>query len=699
MNEKNDEGLNGDQVKYTAIEVINQVSVRLLTVKKEVEIYEILAEGVRQMLPEAYFVVDKLLLDGKNFQIVAIAGFERIMTAIKLILGKEYSDLRFPFDGLPDEVLQVYETRNIHYFPGGIFDIVNGAISKTACNAIEKLLGVAQVAAVSFSIDKKYFGAMTLLMPSSMLVGNKMDKETELAIETLANMASTKIQELRDKKTIEETQVELLDYQAQFSNLISNSTDVVWWAHLDGTGMKDINKAFPKFYGVSAEDFINDPDLWFDLIHPDDKEIVIRSHQDLFRKGKAEVEYRIQRPDKKIIWVQDRKSLIRDQQGNPVKMGGIASDITERKRMEEELKTKNFALDASPVAVGLADFDGKLFYANKAYVKLWGGYQSDHEVIGRHVSEFATSREQVKEVLQVISEGKVYTGEGETIREDGTKFHSIISATVVRHEGKPLCLMALFTDITHQKQLESKLQELNDQLASENRAKDKFFSILAHDLKSPISSMTGFTDLLLDDYENLTDETRLEFLKILKDANHSANRLLENLLEWGRIQLGKITFRKEAFHLFALINENIELCTAQALNKQIEVTNRVDENCILMTDRNVVQAIVRNLLSNALKFTPNGGEITFSVHHRDGIVDLTIADTGIGMNPKTIAKLFKIGEIISAPGTNDETGTGLGLILCHDLIEKTGGKISVQSEPGKGSKFTISFLGSLNNSQ
>ncbi|MCW0483356.1 PAS domain-containing protein [Prolixibacteraceae bacterium A06] len=341
--------------------------------KNEVEIYEILAEGVRQMLPDVYFVVDKLLLDGKNFQIVAIAGFERIMAAIKLILGKEYSDLRFPFDGLPDEVLHVYETRNIHYFPGGIFDIVNGAISKTACNAIEKLLGVAQVAAVSFSIDKKYFGAITLLIPSSMLVGNKMDRETELGIETLANMASAKIQELRDKKTIEEKQVELLDYQTQFSNLISNSTDIVWWANLDGTGMKDINEAFPKFYGVSAEDFINDPDLWFEMIHPDDKEIAIKSHQDLFSKGIAVAEYRIQRSDKQIIWVHDRKSLIRDQQGNPVKMGGIASDVTERKRMEEELKTKNFALDASPVAVGLADLDGTLFYANKAYVKLWGG--------------------------------------------------------------------------------------------------------------------------------------------------------------------------------------------------------------------------------------------------------------------------------------------------------------------------------------
>ncbi|MCW0483357.1 PAS domain-containing sensor histidine kinase [Gaoshiqia sediminis] len=320
-----------------------------------------------------------------------------------------------------------------------------------------------------------------------------------------------------------------------------------------------------------------------------------------------------------------------------------------------------------------------------------GGYQSEHEVIGRHVSEFATSREQVKKVLQVISEGKVYTGEGETIREDGTKFHTIISATVVRHEGKPLCLMALFTDITHQKQLESKLKELNDQLAAEIRAKDKFFSILAHDLKSPISSMIGFTELLLDDYENLTDETRLEFLKILKDANHSANRLLENLLEWGRIQLGKIAFRKETLNLFTLIDDNIELFATQALNKQISVSNNVAENCLILTDRNVVQAILRNFLSNALKFTPNGGEITFSVHHREGFVDLTIADTGIGMPPKTIAKLFKIGEIISSPGTNDETGSGLGLILCHELVEKTGGKISVQSEPGKGSKFTISF--------
>lgn len=673
------------------IEILNQISIQLIEVKNESEIYKVLIGGIKQILPNTYFLISKLQSDDKNFRIVESFGFENYFNAIKKIVGKDPFLIDFPFKNLTEEQFDAFESRKIYHFPRGIYDIVNGVINKTICVAIEKLINISDLYAISFCVEKKYFGGISFFIPAPVIKSGIFNRETKLAIETISNQASFLIQKLRDKKTIEQKNEELSIRQTRFNNLVSNLTDIVWRANIDGSGIEDINNSFEKFYGVSIVDFHKNPKLWIELVHPEDRNIALESNNNLFKAGSSSAEYRILKPDGSIIWLHDRKSLIYDIAGNPIEMGGIASDITQRKLLEEELKIKNYALDAAPVAVGLSDLNGLLIFANKAFVNLWGFHNQD-EIIGKHISTFATSADQVERVLKTIREGKMYYGAGKTIRPDGTKFDSIISATLINFEERPRCLMAMFTDITELKLLETKLKEKTEQLERVNKTKDKFFNIIAHDLRSPFNGILGFSNLLSNEYDELSDEQRKQYIDILNYSVNNMYKLLGNLLNWARLQLGTIDINIERINLKNLVNDNIGIFFSNAKGKNITILNLVSEEMIIFADLESINTVLRNLLNNAIKFTPNGGKIFIDSFQNKNVIEIAIKDTGVGMEQITIDNLFKLEEIKSTPGTNNEKGTGLGLLLCKELIEKNGGVISVESEPRKGSTFKIKFL-------
>ncbi len=323
-------------------------------------------------------------------------------------------------------------------------------------------------------------------------------------------------------------------------------------------------------------------------------------------------------------------------------------------------------------------------------MNLWGFHNQD-EIIGKHISTFATSADQVERVLKTIREGKMYYGAGKTIRPDGTKFDSIISATLINFEERPRCLMAMFTDITELKLLETKLKEKTEQLERVNKTKDKFFNIIAHDLRSPFNGILGFSNLLSNEYDELSDEQRKQYIDILNYSVNNMYKLLGNLLNWARLQLGTIDINIERINLKNLVNDNIGIFFSNAKGKNITILNLVSEEMIIFADLESINTVLRNLLNNAIKFTPNGGKIFIDSFQNKNVIEIAIKDTGVGMEQITIDNLFKLEEIKSTPGTNNEKGTGLGLLLCKELIEKNGGVISVESEPRKGSTFKIKF--------
>ncbi len=237
------------------------------------------------------------------------------------------------------------------------------------------------------------------------------------------------------------------------------------------------------------------------------------------------------------------------------------------------------------------------------------------------------------------------------------------------------------------------LNSAREQLRIANAAKDKFFSIIAHDLKNPLSGLLGLIDLFRARYPRYDDEKRLDHIEKIHAAADRAYKLLENLLDWSRIQTGKIPFEPIRVELAAAVSETLSLFNANAEKKEIRIANNVRPGAVVFADPDMLKAVLRNLVSNAVKFTPRGGAVDISSRTDGGAETISISDTGVGVPPQEIADLFKIDVHHCAPGTEEEMGTGLGLILCGEFIEKNGGRIWAESRPGKGSRFSFSLPG------
>ena len=230
-------------------------------------------------------------------------------------------------------------------------------------------------------------------------------------------------------------------------------------------------------------------------------------------------------------------------------------------------------------------------------------------------------------------------------------------------------------------------KRMEDQLRDLYATRDKLMSIISHDLKSPFNGILGFANLILQDYDELSNQERKEFILNIQISAQGAFELLENLLEWSRIQTGKIQFSFEEFNLSRMIYENFILLQASAEKKQIRLYNLTPPDGFIIADHNSMLTIIRNLLNNAIKFTPRGGKVTVTAEQKDNLWEVSILDTGVGIKPEDLQKLFKTGETVKTKGTENEKGTGLGLLLCNEFVEKNGGTIRAESTPREGSKF------------
>ncbi len=239
--------------------------------------------------------------------------------------------------------------------------------------------------------------------------------------------------------------------------------------------------------------------------------------------------------------------------------------------------------------------------------------------------------------------------------------------------------------------LEKKVEQRTLELRDLNATKDKFFSIIAHDLKNPFNTLMGFTELLLENLSDYSLDKLEEFIQILYDTSRHSYALLENLLEWSRSQTGRLEMNSEKIKIYDIFAENIDLLSNNASKKSISLVNNIDADAVAFADANMVRTVIRNLISNAIKYTRENGIITGSSVIKENMIEVSVIDTGIGISPENIEKLFKIDVNYSTNGTADETGTGLGLILCKEFINKNGGEIRVESELGKGSSFSFSL--------
>ncbi len=236
-----------------------------------------------------------------------------------------------------------------------------------------------------------------------------------------------------------------------------------------------------------------------------------------------------------------------------------------------------------------------------------------------------------------------------------------------------------------------KLRHTQRELQEANAAKDKFFSIIAHDLRSPFTALVGMSQFLANGIENLDAETAKEFLRGMHTSSKNAFNLLENLLEWSRVQTGRMPMNPERVNVTELVKENLSLMEVNINNKQLQIENQLPEEEPVFADPNAVNAVFRNLLSNAMKFTSEGGRIELYSQRMDEKTAFTVKDNGEGMDEKTREELFRLDVRHSSKGNGGEKGTGLGLILCREFVERNGGEITVESEPDRGSLFTFTL--------
>jgi signal transduction histidine kinase len=246
-------------------------------------------------------------------------------------------------------------------------------------------------------------------------------------------------------------------------------------------------------------------------------------------------------------------------------------------------------------------------------------------------------------------------------------------------------------DITERKKTEDELRESRKRLKELNSTKDRFFSILGHDLKNPINNILGLSDLMLEQLKNGDLDSIEDYTRMINHSSKKAIDLLSNLLTWSRSQTGSISYQPETLNLNQLVDDTIDLLRDNATRKSIKLENRIPEGTELTADPVMMELIIRNLISNGIKFTKGNGNVIIGSKEQSDKTTIYIEDTGVGISKKARKKLFRPEYNYSTKGTQKEVGTGLGLLLCKEFVDMHGGKISVKSKEGEGSTFSFTI--------
>lgn len=405
----------------------------------------------------------------------------------------------------------------------------------------------------------------------------------------------------------------------------------------------------------------------------------------------------------------------------------IKKDLRKRNETEKEIRMLAKALRSAKECIVITDIRNNIIFMNEAFKKTYRA--ENEEMIGKNIDILRSannSPELLKKILPMTLNGG-WSGELYNKKLDGEEFPVHLSTSVVRSDdGVPLALIGISNDISEKKRTDNSIKdyieeleiskevlernaeelvELNKmlfdsekQLKELNDNKDKFFSIISHDLRSPFNSLLGLTNLLAEDIDELRNEDIKGITADINKASKNLLNLLDNLLEWSRLKTGRIEFEPNDENLYEIIFNVIYLLRGNALTKEISIINNVNKDIIINADINMLSSVFQNLISNAIKFTGKGGEITVSAEEKDTEIEISVQDNGVGMSDDDIGKLFRIDVNHSTLGTAKEKGTGLGLILCKELIEKNGGKIWAESKPGDGSTFRFTLNSSIERS-
>jgi PAS domain S-box-containing protein len=445
------------------------------------------------------------------------------------------------------------------------------------------------------------------------------------------------------------------------------------------------------------------------FVYEDDREIVAKTIQNCL-EGKSknfEIEHRMYDINRNIAWISLRGVHVPPENSKPSRIIGSATDITERKNYEEALRKseEKFRKIFESSGIGIATLapDGHFTKVNSSFCEILG--YTETELVGMnfrnitHPGDIDKSIELTKELLKNESLEGVSI-EKRYLHKSRQIVWALTTISLIRDQNhKPQFFIAQVQDITKRKKFEEQLIKYTEELKLLNAAKDKFFSIISHDLRSPFNSLLGLTEYISQSYDEMTPQDIKSSISSIYNSSKQVYGLILNLLEWSMIQSGKLTVDKSVINLKELGNEIKNLYEETAKQKQLGLSININEEIFVYADKYMIDTIIRNFVSNSIKFTNPGGNIIVKGIINGDNAEVSVTDTGIGISIENQKNLFRIDEQFRRNGTANEKGTGLGLILCKEFIEKNSGVLWVESEEGKGSRFSFTVPRYLGNTQ
>jgi two-component system, sensor histidine kinase and response regulator len=529
-------------------------------------------------------------------------------------------------------------------------------------------------------------------------------KEENATLKAMFENDKTKSMSVEEKSRI--AKKSLAQQQVLLKALMDNISDNIYF--------KDNKSCFMRISKAQSEKFgLSDPSQAlgktdFDFFMEEHARQAYETEMEILKTGRPLVNFEEKEtwPDGSVSWVSTSKSPLYDNDGQIIGTFGISRDITERKLAEEALTQERILLktlmDNIPDHIYFKDKESRFIRISKAQAGIFG-LGDPVDAVGKTDFDFFTeehARPAFETEMEIIETGRplVNFEEKETWPDGRVSWVSTTKEPLFDINGQIIGTFGISRDITERKRSEAIIEKRNKELIKLNSEKDKFFSIIAHDLKSPFISLLGLTELMADTTEGFTLAEFIEHSKSLNEIARNLYKLLENLLEWAQIQKGSLNFTPKDSDLSKLVSQSIETITQRAMQKRITIINETGNSQKVFVDEKMIDTVFRNLLSNAVKFTKTDGKIVVKYEQSDSkTIELSISDTGVGIPSSDIKRLFKIEEKVSTRGTDGESSTGLGLLLCKEFIEKHGGKIWVESEVNQGTKFFFTLP--LNSSQ
>jgi PAS domain S-box-containing protein len=523
--------------------------------------------------------------------------------------------------------------------------------------------------------------------------GNLKDLDSEKVMQVMQELQTHQIELEMQNEELKQSHLDLEESREKYSDLYNFAP--VGYITLNEKGVITMsNITSNQLLGIEKPKLTNTP--FTDYIFKEDQDVYYLRRKHLVEtKEKQQFEIRLVKSDKTFFWANVDAVLSVKKDGDVLI---TLTDVSKRKKDEDDkqniLALSEATLESVHNGILAVGNNENIIKTNEEFVKMWNvpkdiiGSGDDSKLLNYVLEQLIEPDEFIKKVKELYANPQTESFDLIYFK-DGRVYERISKPMHI--DGRAVGRVWSFFDISKRKQREEEIKHKNEELIKINAEKDKFFSIIAHDLRSPFNVFLGFTEMLKEDIHNLSLK---ELQNIANSMNRSANNLFElltNLLEWSMIKRNDYAFHPVKLSLKKIINESLDLYAETREKKAIELKTEISDDIFITADESMLKTIMRNLISNALKFTNKGGLVTVSTNISDDVAAISVKDTGIGMPETLINDLFNIDVRTNRNGTDNERSTGLGLLLCKEFIEIHKGKISIKSEEGKGSEITVSL--------